>query len=152
MLFCVPGVVSEPSQLHGMQDHGVSTPKQLVARNLGLVGLHIGFAVFFVLASIVALGGVPGFSSDDIAALGFLLFFGFGVPLLVIALGTLLLTVLVREWWLAAALVGTGFLSVSNVWLGLVASLTYLWFTVSAFARRRRWDVKRASHDRDESA
>lgn len=91
--------------------------------------------------SFLAHGRVPGLSADASAALGFLFFFGFGLPVLLIVIGTFAMSVHAGEKWLgvlAASLLVTAVLTMINVWTGVLGSLGYLSFAVWALVHRLR--------------
>lgn len=102
--------------------------------------LHISLAAVLVLVSLVAHGRVPGLSADESAALGFIFFFGVGVPLVLIGVGTLAWSLLSkdkRDVALGASLVVSA-VAVTNVWTGVLASLAYLSLAVWTMAQRLR--------------
>lgn len=118
----------------------MSTPKSYRLGEMLLCGLHIVLAAFLLVISLVVHEvKVPGFSADEGAALGYVLFFGLGLPLLVIAIGTFVASVLSKKKWihiLAIFLIVVPALSILNVWTGLLASVSYLTFAVWTLVRR----------------
>ena len=116
----------------------VPTPTLVDARKVLLIGLHIVLAAAMVLISLLAHGRVPGMTADESAALGFLFFFGLGLPLVLIAVGTIVWSLLSRDKRyvaLAGSLV-VSVVAVVNVWTGVLVSLTYLSLAVWTMAQR----------------
>ncbi len=119
-------------------DRNMSSPNSTQVRELALGSLHILLAVVLVLASLLAHGRVPGLTADESAALGFIFFFGLGVPLVLIGVGTLAWSLLSKDTWnvaLAGSLV-VAVVAMANVWTGVLASLVYLSFAVWAIMQR----------------
>jgi hypothetical protein len=122
----------------------VPTPSSRSTRDLVLIGLHIAFALFLLLLSFILHGRIPGYSAEESAALGFLLFFGLGLPLVLIAIAICSASVFAGGRYLgvlAVSMLGTFVFSVLNVWTGIAASLAYLAFAV--WTLRRPTEVPR---------
>lgn len=118
----------------------VSTPTVVDARKVLLAGLHILLAAAMVLLSLLQHGRVPGMTADESAALGFVFLFGLGLPLVLVAVGTLVWSLLSKDKWyvaLAASLL-VSFVATANVWTGVLASLTYLALATWTMAQRLR--------------
>lgn len=118
----------------------VSTPTLVDARKVLLSGLHILLAAAMVLLSLLAHGRVPGMTADESAALGFVFFFGLGLPLVLVSVGTLVWSLLSKDEWyvaLAASLL-VSFVATANVWTGVLVSLTYLSLASWTMAQRLR--------------
>lgn len=116
-------------------------------RNSILQGLHVVFALFLLLVAFPLHGRVPGMSADESAALGFLLFFGLGLPALVMAVGILAASILARWRWsgtLAGTLVVSVVFTMLSVWTGIAASLGYLGFASWVVVDRKRQRAQQA--------
>lgn len=101
--------------------------------NAVLVGLHIAFALFLLAMSFLVHGRLPGFTADESAAMGYLLFFGLGLPAFLIATAVCVLSVLrggSQLGLLALALVISSALAVFSPWTGVMAALAYFSFAI----------------------
>ena len=117
------------------------TNREQRRREFALNGLHVVLAVVLLVMTFLIHGRVPGLSADESAALGFLVFFGVGIPLVLGGCGILVWSLLAqgkRFTALGVVLVLTGILMTMNVWAGVVASVSYLSFAVWAFGERLR--------------
>ena len=79
-------------------------------------------------------------TADESAALGFVFFFGLGLPLVLVSVGTLVWSLLSKDEWyvaLAASLL-VSFVATANVWTGVLVSLTYLSLASWTMAQRLR--------------
>ena len=100
-----------------------------------LLILHLAFAAFLLFISFLAHGRVPGLTADESAALGFLFFFGLGLPVLLIGIGTVLMSIYVGKKLfvtLSVLLLVSTIFAFINVWTGMFASLVYLSLVVWA--------------------
>ncbi|MBT8401742.1 MAG: hypothetical protein KJO98_14785, partial [Rhodothermia bacterium] len=103
--------------------------------------IHMALAAMLLLMAFLIHGRVPGLSADETAALGFLMFFGVGLPAMLIGIGTVVFSLLTEGRWLGVltgALVLTTIMVLANVWTGLIASLSYLTLGVWALVQRVR--------------
>jgi hypothetical protein len=104
-----------------------------------LIGLHLLLAAVLLFVSLLAHGQVPGLSADESAALGFLFFFGIGIPALLIGITTLVMSIYLGKrifLALAASMLVTAVFALINVWTGLFASLCYLSMGIWAVVQR----------------
>jgi hypothetical protein len=106
-----------------------------------LLILHLALAAFLLFVSFLADGQVPGLTADESAALGFLFFFGLGLPVLLIGFGTVLMSIYVGQKlfaMLAVMLLASTILASINVWTGSLASLAYFSLGVWALIQSMR--------------
>ena len=128
-----------------------ASPDSGNTRDLVLLAVHIAFGLLLLGLSFLFHGRIPGFSADESAALGFLMFFGLGLPLLIIAVVTCAASVFAGGRYLgllAISLFATLVLAVLNVWTGIVASLAYLAFGLWTLVQ----SLKRPAPPRPEQA
>ncbi len=126
----------------------MTTPESKRLRVIFLLWTHIALALFLLLLSFVIHGRVPGFTADASAALGFMIFFGLGLPLLLIAFAVFVASIISSGRYLgllAFAMMATALLASFNVWTGIVGSLSYLAFAIWALKQLHENDGKNNS-------
>ena len=104
----------------------------------------MALAAFLLFMSFLANGRVPGLTADESAALGFLFFFGLGLPLLLLVLATFVMSIYIENKlfiMLAALLFLSSILAFINVWSGLCSSLVYLCLSVWALLKPNRGKI-----------
>jgi hypothetical protein len=109
-----------------------------------LLILHLALAAFLLFVSLLAHGRVPGLTVDESAALGFVFFFGLGLPVLLIGLSTLVMSIYVGQQLfsvLATLLLVSTIFAAINVWTGLFSSLGYMSLCVWALIQRVRRQI-----------
>ncbi|MBT8142971.1 MAG: hypothetical protein KJO88_11455 [Gammaproteobacteria bacterium] len=133
----------------------VGTPNSKNTRDLVLIWAHLAFALFLLLLSFLLHGRIPGFSADESAALGFLLFFGLGLPILLIAIVICAVSVFSDGKYLgrlAISMIVTFVFTTLNMWTGIVASLAYLAFVFWALLQRHKRPVQSMPDNPNERA
>ena len=88
--------------------------------------------------SLVAHGRVPGMSADASAALGYVIFFGLGLPLALLAVGILIWSIFSDDKSdnILAAVLFVSIICLVNVWSGVIASLAYFSLSVRTMSQR----------------